>query len=1034
MTGGIVPLVVEVREKVSEGGVFWTERLLVGGEGQVLLDTTQLTGGAYDPAAQEMVYRVLTPWWALGEIGKSGNGEMRETFIWTQAQWVGVPLDEVGNGRRAVPSYREGEAQDAVDVTVDSQGSLFVASRSATSNAPKGTETRAGTSESSKATGRDAQRRPRRSVEALRKEAQRRLQLARRAGKAKPGGRTATSSKGKPRTFIKRSDSGGPSATLVLHWFPDMNVGTQACSTGGSVAGRLDVELHVDHDMFTAVEHEWTELKETPPHSGQRYVVNNLLPATMTSCTPIPGQGALTSFVADFASGLFHNGSWQVRAKYRYSVAGGGWQFAEVSITVTFDNLLLQPDATNPVVLAWDPDDPTKRQTTVRMQLTDTQVWAALVQLQVYRLDDPAQERTPLKIVNVSAPVPAALVEIEWDGTDDMGNVVERGVYAYNLVAVQEGGALDVDADIKTSDWLFIDCATDEQGNPILEAEYAGYDDNGTPEDESDDNHLYYIRRYKLREVPVPLDNDGDTWENEDPVNGIDDDGDGAVDEDPEDYQPLRNASEGWIRLYDPDLQHDPVNGKWNIANLLCIEHNTNDGLLTSTEGLQHSVKVKVPVGLMRKLGDYRFVISARDSHADREKGHRQKWALERNQATGWEIDRVRLYYRTDADTNATVRDRAYPFNNVNVRVRAIVWLKGPMVQGQRSYGAYCGMAFDQTNATNGWFNNDGHWYATGISGEPLDFLEGANSLPPRLDPNLTVDQWPRGLDAPTFTWYQLRWAADLETELTPDVHGDYYYYYPPYQTANINGWGTDDLNPPVGSRRYIVHTQARDRNNQLQTYRSYAPTPGPWASKATDQDNMVLTRTWSQNCDEPPDTAGPEEYAVRISVRDTDIDAIWAPDAHKRSYLQWLTSFLEVPYEWGGYWYGGRADNEDGGSAAYDGYGPDCSGLVSAGARWAGYNWNPWRATTSSLATSYYSTVINNPDENLEEGDILNLPGGHVVTVYWYTAGTINQQTNAVIDSCISNHKVDTHDPVNIQDKYLDRGYTARELVWHGQ
>jgi hypothetical protein len=47
---------------------------------------------------------------------------------------------------------------------------------------------------------------------------------------------------------------------------------------------------------------------------------------------------------------------------------------------------------------------------------------------------------------------------------------------------------------------------------------------------------------------------------------------------------------------------------------------------------MQHSVLVKMPVGLMDKAGDYRFVISAKDSHADREKGHRQKWALERNQ------------------------------------------------------------------------------------------------------------------------------------------------------------------------------------------------------------------------------------------------------------------------------------------------------------------------------------------------------------------------------------------------------------------
>jgi hypothetical protein len=72
--------------------------------------------------------------------------------------------------------------------------------------------------------------------------------------------------------------------------------------------------------------------------------------------------------------------------------------------------------------------------------------------------------------------------------------------------------------------------------------------------------------------------------------------------------------------------------GEWTIPSLPCIEHNANDGLQTSTEGLQHSVLVKVPVALMDKAGEYRFVISAKDSHADREKGHRNKWALERNQ------------------------------------------------------------------------------------------------------------------------------------------------------------------------------------------------------------------------------------------------------------------------------------------------------------------------------------------------------------------------------------------------------------------
>jgi hypothetical protein len=102
------------------------------------------------------------------------------------------------------------------------------------------------------------------------------------------------------------------------------------------------------------------------------------------------------------------------------------------------------------------------------------------------------------------------------------------------------------------------------------------------------------------------------------------------VDEDPEDYQALRGAPEGWIRLYYVDELQKLA--EWTIPSLQCIEHDANDGLMTSVEGMQHSVLVKMPVGLMDKAGDYRFVISAKDSHEDREKGHRQKWALERNQ------------------------------------------------------------------------------------------------------------------------------------------------------------------------------------------------------------------------------------------------------------------------------------------------------------------------------------------------------------------------------------------------------------------
>jgi hypothetical protein len=122
ISGGIVPLVVELRERVSEHGVFWAERVLVGVEGLVLLDTKQLSGGTYDAATQEMVYRLTAPLWTMWM-------PPTETFVWTQAQWVGVPLSE-----RNASAYCEGKATDTVDITVDNNGSLLIA--------PKGTTMR----------------------------------------------------------------------------------------------------------------------------------------------------------------------------------------------------------------------------------------------------------------------------------------------------------------------------------------------------------------------------------------------------------------------------------------------------------------------------------------------------------------------------------------------------------------------------------------------------------------------------------------------------------------------------------------------------------------------------------------------------------------------------------------------------------------------------------------------------------------------------------------------------------------------------
>lgn len=399
--------------------------------------------------------------------------------------------------------------------------------------------------------------------------------------------------------------------------------------------------------------------------------------------------------------------------------------------------------------------------------------------------------------------------------------------------------------------------------------------------------------------------------------------------------------------------------------------------------------------------------------------------------------EKVRVYYY-----NLTDRTRAYPFHTDQVAVRAIVWARTPA-----GLQAFCGMPFHLDPSRNShWFGNDGYWYETGRSGDPTPNPNGSESWQnhqwPRLDPQTIVHRWPG--PPLNFSWYRLQSAVDKETVLTSIQkysEGETVYrcfYYLPYENAPINGWGTDSLTLNCGSSRYIVHMTWTDASGQQQLLRSLAPTPGEWASRDIDQDNAVLTRTWSQNCDEPPNTVGTEEFAVRISVRDSTVTS---PNPRKQEYLRWLTAYLDTPYSYGGEWFGGWADNQYNTfpGAAYEGgiqnhYGIDCSGLVSCGARWAGYNWSPWRVTTTCLTGSYYTTVINNPDQNLQPGDILNRPGHHVVSVYRYTPGHLNVADSWIIEAIGGNiDRTWIRQNVSIQD-YLDDGYTARELVWHGQ
>ncbi len=149
----------------------------------------------------------------------------------------------------------------------------------------------------------------------------------------------------------------------------------------------------------------------------------------------------------------------------------------------------------------------------------------------------------------------------------------------------------------------------------------------------------------------------------------------------------------------------------------------------------------------------------------------------------------------------------------------------------------------------------------------------------------------------------------------------------------------------------------------------------------------------------------------------------------------------MDVPYEWGGHWFGGKANatyDETYIDNTYAGYGTDCSGLVSIGAWFAGYNWDPWRATTYKLRygpdnapgggdDDYYTTARTKA--NCAAGDILNWPGHHVITI-----ASKNGDMIRAIEAKGGANKV-IHWAENEEediDNWINGGYEPRRLNEH--
>jgi len=137
---------------------------------------------------------------------------------------------------------------------------------------------------------------------------------------------------------------------------------------------------------------------------------------------------------------------------------------------------------------------------------------------------------------------------------------------------------------------------------------------------------------------------------------------------------------------------------------------------------------------------------------------------------------------------------------------------------------------------------------------------------------------------------------------------------------------------------------------------------------------------------------------------------------------LRWLFCYLYEPYEWGGHWFGGRDSEGEyrGGGSGYQGYGIDCSGLVSCGARWARYNWPGWRYYTIGIP----SVSEEIPNADVEPGDILNRPTDHCRTC-------INLHRGGHVRSIYHVYPYPNSDRVDLIASEGDQGVTDRLINW---
>ncbi len=300
------------------------------------------------------------------------------------------------------------------------------------------------------------------------------------------------------------------------------------------------------------------------------------------------------------------------------------------------------------------------------------------------------------------------------------------------------------------------------------------------------------------------------------------------------------------------------------------------------------------------------------------------------------------------------------PFSSDTVKLQAIVWASEDgsaqpyaYPNGFQNTGQYycvCRGRPGQSGSSSIRDIRPDFWLGSGpplmqgtrqLSGRTLQGFDKHHLPGPGDEDSFSILDWPSNWAHPQFVWEEVTYQAP-----SAGIQENRPYSYrftggtTHSPTDGSNGW-TVTTQLPAGVHRIRVKVTARYHR--------------PPADRGSARE-----RSWPRQRDI---SSG---YALHVMVREANIQepdlnlpspqgrapAQSPPESIVTDYLQWMTAFLNVPYEYGGYWIGGRSGtggNQDG----YEGYGLDCTGLAAAAGYATGMRWGEggpreaWRVQT---------------------------------------------------------------------------------------